>query len=148
MPAPTVRDSLRANAICEAMPRSHSALGNPRALRSSRMQAATSSVTTACTAHPTDFKDSTASSHSIPNPASPHASTHRNRAVNARNSSRSGAFISPTTSPPPRLFETLFDSSNRRYTMAIAESDVKHVRRSAVRSYTGGRARLRRGMEK
>ena len=97
---PRLGDSLRANAICDPIPRSHSARGNRRALRSSRMQAATSSVTTACTAHPTDFNDSTASSHSIPNPASPHGPTHRNRAVNSRNSSRSGATTSPTTSLP------------------------------------------------
>ncbi|GCE39928.1 hypothetical protein Rhow_003571 [Rhodococcus wratislaviensis] len=64
------------------------------------MQVATSSVTTACTAHPTDFNDSTASIHSIPNPASPHGPTHRNRVVNARSSSRSGAIISPTTCLP------------------------------------------------
>ena len=105
-------DSLRANAICEAMPRSHSTRGNPRALRSARIHVATPSVITACTAHPTDFNTSSASSHSIPNPASPSADTTGNRAANARSSSRSGAIDSPTTNPPPRSFECMFDSSN------------------------------------
>jgi hypothetical protein len=62
------------------------------------MLVATSSVITACTAHPTDFNVSIASSRSTPNPASPlAASAHCNRAVNARKSSSS---IAPTTNLP------------------------------------------------
>ena len=95
---PRFGDSLRANAICDPTPRAHSDRGSLRALRSSRILVATSSVITACTAHPTDFNVSIASSRSMPNPASPLVvSAHCRRAVNARNSSRSTA---PTTNLP------------------------------------------------